>query len=148
MYSNSIQLSTTRYSVNKKNPARSKDTNVYSSTHACTCTHPGTHVTWSTALCRAVVVYHFRTKFTKAEIANFVKSWQNSKAVMRNFIPVLFTVQLRHNDFWTKLRSPLAKFCIMQAVPVLVVLFFHYRPRLLFANFGNTKKSTVEPWSY
>jgi hypothetical protein len=45
-------------------------------------------------MCDLMVVKHYRTKFAKAEIANFVKSGQNSKAVRRNFNPGPLTGQL------------------------------------------------------
>jgi hypothetical protein len=87
------------------------------------------------------VGYYDRTKFTTAEIANFVKSWQNSKAARRNFNPGPFTVQLSTNEFWYKLGSLLAKFCKAgcNSTRVLSVFLNYCRPGLLFADFADAK---------
>jgi hypothetical protein len=106
---------------------------------------------------RTVVVYHYSNKFTTAEIAIFVKSWQNSKAVRRNFNPVPFTVQLHPNEFWNKLGSLLAKFCIRQAVPGIQDVYQYYssstsgifillQTRTAFRRFRGRKNfGTVDP---
>ena len=80
----------------------------------------------------------YRLQVCDMDSSSFVKSWQNSKAVRRNFYPGPCTVQLSTNKCWNKLGALLDKFCKAGCTSIIGI-FKLLQTRTAFRRFRGRK---------